>query len=66
MNKHCFVLIITLTATSTTSSAFGPGLPSPVASQPAAAVRESFPKDSRIVDLSEEVAKRLDAAPAPR
>ena len=53
MNRHCFVLLVTLTAPSTTSSAFGQVLPSPVAGQPAAAIRESFPKDSRIgyVDL---------------
>ena len=53
MNRHCFVLLVTLTAASTTSSAFGQALPSPVAGQPAVAIRESFPKDSRIgyVDL---------------
>ena len=52
MNRHRFVLLVTLTSASTTS-AFGQALPSPVAGQPAAAIRESFPKDSRIgyVDL---------------
>ena len=53
MNRHRFVLLVTLTAAATTSSAFGQGLASPVANQPAAVVRESFPKDSRVgyVDL---------------
>jgi len=52
VNRHRFVLLVTLTSASTTS-AFGQALPSPVAGQPAAAIRESFPKDSRIgyVDL---------------
>ena len=52
MKRHCFVLLVTLAAASTTS-AFGQSLPSAAANQPGAAVRESFPKDSRIgyVDL---------------
>jgi hypothetical protein len=40
VNRHCFVLLVTLTAASTTSSAFGQAVPSPVAGQPA-------PKKSR-------------------
>ena len=50
--RRYFVLLVSVTAASSTS-AFGQSLPSTAASQPAAAVRESFPKDSRIgyVDL---------------
>jgi Skp family chaperone for outer membrane proteins len=47
-----FVVSVTVIVASSTS-AFGQSLPSTAVSQPAAAVRESFPKDSRIgyVDL---------------
>ena len=66
MNRHCFVVLVTLTAAGTTSSAFGQALPSAVASQPAAAVRESFPKDSRIgyVDLEKVAALSSDGKAA--
>lgn len=52
MKRHCFALLLTLAAAST-SSVFGQTLPSAAANQSAASVRESFPKDSRIgyVDL---------------
>jgi Skp family chaperone for outer membrane proteins len=50
--RRYFVVLVTVIAASSTS-AFGQSLPSTAVSQPAAAVRESFPKDSRIgyVDL---------------
>ena len=50
--RRYFVVLVAVTAASSTS-AFGQPLPSTAVSQPAAAVRESFPKDSRIgyVDL---------------
>ena len=47
MKSRCFVLLVAVTA-ATSTSAFGQSLSSPAASQPTAAVRESFPKDSRI------------------
>jgi Skp family chaperone for outer membrane proteins len=52
VKRYCFVLLVTVIAASS-RPAFGQSLPSPAASQPAAAARESFPKDSRIgyVDL---------------
>jgi Skp family chaperone for outer membrane proteins len=52
MERCCRILFV-LAITAWSTPAFGQALPSLSASQPAAAVRESFPKDSRIgyVDL---------------